>query len=71
MDIFNNTSRKIRCVRNDTDVIDGYYGELLEIGQTYTVDFIEVDSWVTYVYLKEFPDKHFNSVLFEEIDNNA
>ena len=41
--------------------------ELLEAGIEYTAEKIEVRSWHTKVYLKEFPDKHFNSVWFEGI----
>lgn len=40
--------------------------KLLVEGMIYTVDFTDVDDWHTDVYLKEFPGKPFNSVLFEE-----
>lgn len=33
-------------------------------GETYTVDHTDVYGWITYVYLKEFPDTPFNSVMF-------
>ena len=68
MDIFNNECRKIRCISNDGDVIDGRYSNLLTVGELYTIDYMDVCSFVTYVYLKEFPNKHFNSVLFEEVE---
>lgn len=40
---------------------------LLEIGKIYTILKIDVHSWHTKIYLKEFPDKKFNSVSFEEV----
>lgn len=38
---------------------------LLEEGKIYTIETIEVHSWHTKYYLKEFPSKKFNSVSFE------
>lgn len=35
-------------------------------GQTYTIDHTEVHSWHTDVFLQEFPNVSFNSVLFED-----
>lgn len=68
MDIFNNKCRKIKCIRNDNDVIDGRYSHLLTVGELYTINYMEVHSFVTYVHLEEFPDCYFNSVLFEEVE---
>ena len=69
-DIWNNAVRKVLCVRNDEDgmMIGSENHHLLEVGKTYTVEDVEVYSWYTLVYLKEFPDKGFNSVIFEEIE---
>ena len=39
----------------------------LQVGGVYTVERTEIDSWTTDVYLKEFPDVRFNSVLFENL----
>ena len=39
----------------------------LTIGGIYTMLKEEVHSWHTKIILKEFPDKKFNSVCFEEI----
>lgn len=41
--------------------------EDLKPGKIYTVDHTEVHSQHTKVYLKEFPDRKFNSVCFEEV----
>ena len=38
---------------------------LLEVGKEYTIDRTEVHSWHTKIYLKEFPNKSFNSVWFD------
>lgn len=37
---------------------------LLVIGQEYEVKRVSVHSWFTCYYLKDFPHKKFNSVLF-------
>jgi hypothetical protein len=39
----------------------------LKVGGQYTVDRTEVSGWHTNVFIKEFPDIAFNSVLFEDI----
>lgn len=72
MDIHNNTKRKLICVDN----YDGGWwacrknAPLLTVGETYNMTFIEVHSWYSEVYLAEFPGKTFNSVLFEEVEEN-
>ena len=67
-DIFDNREREVLCVRNDSDAMmvssENHY--LLEVGKEYTVSNVEVHLWYTLVSLKEFPDKTFNSVVFEE-----
>jgi hypothetical protein len=42
--------------------------ENLTLGQVYTVDHIEIHSWHTKVFLTEFPDKKFNSVHFDQVE---
>ena len=42
---------------------------LLEVGKEYTLEDIDVHSWHTIVYIKEFPNVEFNSVVFKEIEN--
>lgn len=67
--IFNDEMRKVICVRNDSNLMGGgTFAHLLTIGETYTIDYVDVGDWSTMVGLKEFPGKEFNSVLFEEID---
>jgi hypothetical protein len=43
----------------------------LEIGKEYTIDYTIVDSWSTDVYLVEFPNVRFNSVFFEDVDEQS
>lgn len=70
MDIFNNDTREIVCVRNDDSECWGFRGtgHLLTVGAKYTVIDLDVHGWHTTVELLEFPGERFNSVLFEEID---
>lgn len=67
--IFDNSERKVVCVRNDKDgmMVSSENHHLLEVGAEYTVTSVEVHAWYTVVWLKEFPGKTFNSVVFEEI----
>lgn len=66
-DIFNSKERKVVCTKKyGTSPYSCSY-ELLEIGKEYTVTNVDVDSWCTYITLKEFPGKRFNSVLFGEV----
>jgi hypothetical protein len=43
----------------------------LEIGKVYTIDYTIIDSWSTDVYLVEFPNVKFNSVFFEDVDEQS
>lgn len=68
MDIFNPSTRKIVCVKNNHN----FYGttdthHFLEVGKQYTLCNIDVGSFYSVVTLKEFPNTRFNSVLFEEL----
>lgn len=38
----------------------------LTVGHSYTIDYTDVGSWHTDVYLLEFPNRAFNSVMFED-----
>lgn len=71
MDIFNSKPRPIKCVRNDAHgmMIYSENHHLLEIGKTYHLEDMDVNTWFTGVYLKEFPNVPFNSVMFEEVAN--
>lgn len=70
LNIFDNTPREIMCIRNDEDgmIVGSSNHHLLEIGEIYHVNNIEVYSWYTLIYLEEFPNKEFNSVAFNEVD---
>jgi hypothetical protein len=45
-------------------------GEFLEVDGIYEVDNVEVHSYHTKLYLKEFPNKKFNSAHFIGVDCN-
>ena len=72
MDIFNNDVRKVVCVNNDDSDCLGIKGDghLLIVGEEYTVIGVDVHSWHTGITLLEFPGVEFNSVLFEEIEED-
>ena len=44
-----------------------YTKDNLTIGETYTVNYIDVGSFTSYVNLKEHPDKTFNTVCFSVV----
>ncbi len=65
LNIENGTAREVICKR----VENGNYfpnGNLVQKGKKYHLVKMEVHPWYTNVYLKEFPDKVFNSVQFAE-----
>lgn len=69
MNIYAQRGDKVRFAFPD----DGYPNsierdkELLTVGEVYTVDYVEVGSGISYVYLFEVPDEGFNTVKFEDI----
>jgi len=71
MDIHNDWSRPVICVENDLPGMSACSenAKMLTVGKIYTVIDVEVDSWYTLVRLKEFPGYQFNSVQFEELDD--
>lgn len=42
--------------------------EVLELEKVYTVDHVQVESWISYVQLVEVPGKVFNTVLFNDYE---
>ena len=71
LDIHNDWTRPVICVSNE-DLgwnTDREKAKLLTVGKIYTLRGIEVHDWHTIVWLKEFPHCQFNSVLFEEVDD--
>ena len=69
LDISNKEERKIVCTAlNEIPLFGGnHYKRTLTVGEKYTLCAIYIHSWITFVELKEFPDKLFNSALFEEV----
>lgn len=70
LNIWNNEPRFIRCINKYSTPTDTRNWERLEVGKTYYLTDLDVGSWYTDIYLKEFEGLSFNSVLFEEIKND-
>ena len=72
MNIYAKEGDRVRCISlNEASMRWGSNDDprgRLELGKVYTVDFTEVHSWHTKVYLKEFPDFKFSSAHFEDDD---
>ena len=70
IDIYNiKENDKIKCVsdyENSWGGCDPIQGNL-EVGKIYTVIKVEVHSWHTRIWVKEVPNKYFNSVHFESV----
>lgn len=56
---------------NGYDSDKEYADTILKKGETYTVGKTVVHSWMTDVYLEEFPDHIFNSVMFDDLNNKG
>lgn len=69
LDIFNSTPRVVVCTQAKEE--DYYFpnASKLKEGEKYHLSRLEVFSWHTDVYLKEFPGCRFNSVQFEEVED--
>jgi hypothetical protein len=50
----------------DSDQERGY--KYLTVGEVYTVDIIDIGNWMSDVYLQDFPDIDFNTVMFEVVE---
>ena len=68
MNIYALKGHKVKC-----SILKGGYKHheetaniYLSIGNTYTVENIDVEDWHTDVYLQEFPGIAFNSIFFED-----
>ena len=76
MNIQNNKPRFIRCIDKYSTPIDTRNYKKLKIGETYMLSYLEVHDCHTYAFLEDFYDYEaeeyleFNSVLFEEIEND-
>lgn len=67
MDIYSKEGTKVKYMnKNGYEGDREYANKFLKEGKVYTVEDIEVGGFMSYVYLKEFPSKPFNSVMFKE-----
>lgn len=73
VNVFNHSTRKIRCIENEHDYLgDGTIlkEEKLIKGEIYTFVKGEMASYGSMVFLREVPSKHgFQSYLFEEMES--
>jgi hypothetical protein len=68
MDIYSKPGTKIVFInKNGYDHERESANKILKVGQIYTVESIDVRSFVSYVKLEEVPGKGFNTVMFERI----
>lgn len=67
MNIFDLKQRQLVCVTEHSD--DCYFpnGSMLKKGHVYTLIWINLYPFKSYVFLKEFPNLEFNTVQFEEV----
>ena len=71
MNIWNKEKRIVKCVKNNdntwggTDKASGY----LVVGELYNVINVDIHDCHTKITLAEFPDRRFNSVLFDELED--
>lgn len=67
MNIYAKYGDKVRYLGKGGYDIDRVIGnKLLTVGEIYTVEKTDVANFVTHVFLKEFPNIAFNTVLFED-----
>ena len=69
-DIGNPNPRQVVCTSVQKDVWGGENGERLELNKVYNLVKLTVHSYHTKCYLEEFPGVGFNSVLFDDIEEN-
>lgn len=66
MNIYALRGHKVRCIATE-DEASAIIFTCLEVGKEYTIENTEVGNWCTDVYLQEFPNVKFNSILFEDV----
>lgn len=75
MNVYAKKGTKVIPLFENGNIAGGYVDDkkhamkFLKEGGVYTVDYTQVGSWHTDVFLEEFPDKLFNSVHFAESDS--
>lgn len=68
MNIYSKSGTKVTFLnKNGNDWQRAVANKIFKVGQIYTVKSIDVHSCVSYVEFEEFPEKTFNSVMFDDI----
>ena len=69
IDIYSKEGTKVKYTgEGGYDHHKEYANKHLKVGEIYTIDYTDVGGWHTDVYLKEVPDKAFNSVHFVDAE---
>ena len=69
IDIYSKEGTKVRYTGSGGYTYERYYANKhLKVGEIYTIDHTNVFDYHTDVYLKEVPDKAFNSVHFVDAE---
>lgn len=69
MDIYSKEDTKVRYTgKGGYDSDKAFADRFLIVGNVYTVQFTDVGGFHTDVYLKQFPNEAFNSVMFENCE---
>lgn len=69
IDIYSKEGTKVKYTgKGGYDCHKEYANKHLKVGEIYTIDHTDVGGWHTDVYLKEVPDKAFNSVHFVDAE---
>jgi hypothetical protein len=69
MDIYSKLGDKVRYAypANGYEIDRKRAAMHLVVSYVYTVESVEVGNWHSYVYLKEFPNIGFNTVMFSNV----
>lgn len=69
MDIYANPGTKVIFTGNGGYAYDNECARsLIKVGQELTVKRINVDNWISHVEFEEIPGKFFNTVMFDEVE---
>ena len=73
MNIYAKNGHRVRCtkisngVQYDTEIAKRH----LLLNEEYTVEETHVYNWLTHVFLQEFPGIAFNSVFFDDVEEQS
>ena len=69
LSIYAKSETKVKFINdNGYDFEREEANQILGTDKIYTVKHINVGGWISYVHLKEIPNKSFNTVMFDEVE---